>query len=166
LHNIFFAENYKNEFTQIFQKKTVPVDPTVYVHVSSKACSSDAPEGKESWFVMINVPANTGQNWQELRMLARERVLHKLGRILNENIEALIEVEDYLDPVRIEQRTSSAGGALYGTSSNSRMAAFFRHPNVSRIKNLLFVGGSVHPGGGIPLCLLSAKIATEEWRPV
>jgi phytoene dehydrogenase-like protein len=53
-------------------------------------------------------------------------------------------------------------GSLYGTSSNSKMAAFFRHPNFSNaIKNLYFVGGSVHPGGGIPLCLKSAKIMSE-----
>jgi diapolycopene oxygenase len=70
----------------------------------------------------------------------------------------LIEVEDYFDPVRIEQRTSSAGGALYGTSSNDRMAAFFDIPMCRVIKNLLVCGGSVHPGGGIPLCLLSAKL--------
>jgi phytoene desaturase len=166
LHNIFFSEDYQQEFKTIFEGMTVPEDPTVYIHVSSKACSEDAPEGKESWFVMINVPANSGQDWQQLRLVARERILHKLKRMLHVDIEPLIEVEDYLDPVRIEQRTSSAGGALYGTSSNDRMATFFRHPNVSRIKNLLFVGGSVHPGGGIPLCLLSAKIATSEWQPV
>ncbi len=70
-------------------------------------------------------------------------------------------MEEYLDPIRIEERTSSFAGALYGASSNDRMAAFFRHPNFSKIKGLFFVGGSVHPGGGIPLCLLSAKIATN-----
>jgi phytoene dehydrogenase-like protein len=53
-------------------------------------------------------------------------------------------------------------GSLYGTSSNSKMAAFLRHPNFSKtIKGLYFVGGSVHPGGGIPLCLKSAKIMSE-----
>jgi diapolycopene oxygenase len=62
----------------------------------------------------------------------------------------------------IEEQTSSHLGALYGSSSNNPMAAFLRHPNFSsKIKNLYFCGGSVHPGGGIPLCLLSAKIATD-----
>jgi len=93
-------------------------------------------------------------------MKIRKLILIKLSAILEVNIESLIEEEDYLDPIRIEQRTSSFAGALYGASSNDRMAAFFRHPNFSKIQGLYFVGGSVHPGGGIPLCLLSAKIAT------
>jgi phytoene dehydrogenase-like protein len=75
----------------------------------------------------------------------------------------LIECEAILDPRTIESKTSSSQGALYGNSSNNRFAAFFRHANFSRqFKNLYFVGGSVHPGGGIPLAILSAKIATAE----
>ncbi|MFO0495664.1 MAG: phytoene desaturase family protein, partial [Flavobacteriia bacterium] len=107
------------------------------------------------------VPSNSGQDWDQLRISIRKSVIDKLSRLLDANIEDLIEEEDYLDPVRIEQRTSSHAGALYGASSNDRMAAFFRHPNFSSVQGLYFVGGSVHPGGGIPLCLLSAKIATE-----
>ena len=110
---------------------------------------------------MVNVPSNCGQNWDELRIRIRKNILLKLNRLLKLDIESLIEEEDYLDPIRIEQRTSSHAGALYGASSNDRNAAFFRHPNFSKVKGLYFVGGSVHPGGGIPLCLLSAKIATE-----
>lgn len=96
-----------------------------------------------------------------MRNQIRQNVIQKLNRLLKTDIESLIEQEDYLDPIRIEQRTSSFAGALYGASSNDRMAAFFRHPNFSKIKGLYFAGGSVHPGGGIPLCLLSAKIATD-----
>jgi diapolycopene oxygenase len=161
LHNIFFSENYKNEFEHIFSNKTVCDDPTVYIHVSSKVVPEDAPESGENWFVMVNVPYNSGQDWELLRKKIRSLVIDKLSTILNEKIESLIEEEDYLDPVRIENRTSSFAGALYGASSNDRMAAFFRHPNFSKTKGLYFVGGSVHPGGGIPLCLLSAKIASE-----
>lgn len=159
LHNIFFSEDYEQEFNSIFKEKSVCDDPTVYVHISSKIVSEDAPDGKESWFVMVNVPHNQGQDWEQLRSGIRNAVLTKLSRILGEDIAALIEVEDYLDPVRIEQRTGSFAGALYGASSNDRMAAFFRHPNFSKVNGLYFAGGSVHPGGGIPLCLLSAKIA-------
>ena len=161
LHNIFFSEDYETEFAHIFDKKTVYSDPTVYIHCSSKVVPEDAPEGKEAWFVMVNVPANSGQDWDRMRVEIRKNVLTKLSRMLKTDIESLIEEEDYLDPVRIEQRTSSFAGALYGASSNDRMAAFFRHPNASKIEGLYFVGGSVHPGGGIPLCLLSAKIASE-----
>jgi phytoene dehydrogenase-like protein len=121
----------------------------------------DAPRNSENWFVMVNVPFNSGQDWARLRKSIRKNVITKLSKHLGENIDELIEEEDYLDPIRIEQRTSSFGGALYGASSNDRMAAFFRHPNFSKVSGLYFVGGSVHPGGGIPLCLLSAKIATN-----
>jgi phytoene desaturase len=162
LHNIFFSEDYKEEFETIFEKKAVCDDPTVYIHVSSKYNKEDAPLNCENWFVMVNVPSNSGQNWESIRKSTREKVLAKVSRLLGEDISLLIEEEDYLDPIRIEQRTSSFAGALYGASSNDRMAAFFRHSNFSRVKGLYFVGGSVHPGGGIPLCLLSAEIATRE----
>ncbi len=161
LHNIFFSADYAAEFDAIFKQSTVCDDPTVYIHVSSKIVKGDAPEGCENWFVMVNVPYNSGQDWERLRSVIRKNTLKKLNFLLGEDLEMLIEEEDYLDPIRIEQRTSSFGGALYGASSNDRMAAFFRHPNFSKITGLYFVGGSVHPGGGIPLCLLSAKIATE-----
>ena len=161
LHNIFFSADYAAEFDAIFKQSTVCDDPTVYVHVSSKIVKGDAPEGCENWFVMVNVPYNSGQDWERLRSMIRKNILKKLNSLLGEDLETLIEEEDYLDPIRIEQRTSSFGGALYGASSNDRMAAFLRHPNFSKITGLYFVGGSVHPGGGIPLCLLSAKIATE-----
>lgn len=79
--------------------------------------------------------------------------------MLKTDIGKLIETEEVLDPVLIESKTGSYQGSLYGTSSNSRMAAFMRHPNFSRqLEGLYFVGGSVHPGGGIPLCLKSAGI--------
>ncbi len=122
---------------------------------------SDAPTNAENWFVMINVPSNENQNWELLINDARKIIIDKINRVIETDIEKHIVEEDYLDPRRIEIRTSSSGGALYGSSSNSRNAAFFRHPNFSEYKNLFFVGGSVHPGGGIPLCLNSAKIACE-----
>jgi len=161
LHNIFFTEDYQKEFDCIFKDKTVYDDPTIYIHISSKIVKEDAPSGKESWFVMVNVPSNEGQDWETLRKQTRKNIIQKLNRMLAINLDELIEVEEYLDPIRIEERTSSFAGALYGASSNDRMAAFFRHPNFSKIKGLYFVGGSVHPGGGIPLCLLSAKISSE-----
>ncbi|MCC9135725.1 1-hydroxycarotenoid 3,4-desaturase CrtD [Pontibacter silvestris] len=159
LHNIFFSQDYKSEFEHIFQRKTISSDPTVYVNITSKMEAADAPAGAENWFVMVNVPYNQGQDWQQLTAHTRQVMLRKLSQMLGTEIEPLIEQEQVLDPIIIESRTSSYGGALYGSSSNNRMAAFLRHPNFSsKIKGLYFCGGSVHPGGGIPLCLLSAKI--------
>lgn len=162
LHNIFFSDDYREEFKQLFDEKGLYHDPTVYLHISSKDKPDDAPEGCENWFVMINAPGNFGQDWERLKREARANILGKLKRILRHDIEPLIETEDVLEPITIESKTSSHRGSLYGASSNSQFAAFLRHPNFSsRIDNLYFCGGSVHPGGGIPLCLLSAKIASD-----
>jgi phytoene desaturase len=162
MHNIFFSKEYKQEFEHIFRHKTIYKDPTVYINITSKHKKDDAPEGCENWFVMINVPNNSGQDWDNLISQARQHIITKLSRILQTDVEPLIACESILDPRTIESRTSSSQGALYGNSSNNRYAAFLRHANFSsQIQNLYFCGGSVHPGGGIPLCLLSAKIATD-----
>lgn len=163
LHNIFFAANYKAEFDSLFKTKSLYSDPTIYVNITSK-CEPDvqAPAGKENWFVMVNVPANVGQDWKAFAAQYRQIIINKLNRLLHTNIEPLIQVEQILDPVLIESKTASFMGSLYGTSSNGKMAAFLRHPNFTNsIKGLYFVGGSVHPGGGIPLCLQSAKIMSN-----
>jgi len=162
LHNIFFSKDYQNEFHHIFKKQSIAPDPTVYVNITSKHSPEDAPEGMENWFVMVNVPANNGQDWDKLIPEIKESVLQKLERMLKVGISQHIKTESILEPRTIESKTSSYQGALYGSSSNNRYAAFLRHPNFhQKIKNLYFSGGSVHPGGGIPLCLLSAKIIDD-----
>jgi phytoene desaturase len=162
VHNIFFAEDYQKEFESIFQAKSCQEDPTIYINITSKKIKSDAPNGCENWFVMINTPCNDGQDWDTFRAEAKEKIIAKLSKTLGCDISSLIEVEEYLDPVRIEQFTGSNKGSLYGSSSNHRMSAFFRQANFSsKYKNLYFCGGSVHPGGGIPLCMLSAKILSD-----
>jgi phytoene desaturase len=165
LHNIFFSSDYPAEFRALRQGN-VSDDPTVYVFASSRVVPSDAPAGKDNWFVMINVPSDSGQEWKQVVSLARESIIYKVSKRLGYDIRSAIETEEILDPPRIESMTMSHRGALYGSSSNSRFAAFCRHPNVKgRYKNLWFVGGSVHPGGGIPLCLASAKIACDMIPP-
>lgn len=162
LHNILFSDNYKSEFESIFDKKELPEDPTVYINISSKTNSSDAPDGGENWFVMINAPSHTGQDWDSETQKLKARVIKKINRILKCDVSKLIVEERIWTPQGIEEDTRSYQGALYGTSSNDQMAAFLRHPNFSNLlDNLYFCGGSVHPGGGIPLALLSAKITAE-----
>ena len=159
VHNIMFTEDYKTEFDHIFESKTICEDPTIYINITRKKIAGDAPKGKENWFVMINVPSVYGQDWKGMIAEARKNILSKISRILGEDIEKLIQFEEQLTPQLIQDKTYSFKGSLYGTSSNSRFAAFFRHKNFSsQYKNLFFCGGSVHPGGGIPLALLSAKI--------
>ncbi len=165
LHNIFFSEDYREEFRHLAEGKIFE-DPTVYVNIGSKYSPEDAPPNTEGWFTMINVPYNQGQDWKTMIKAARSNIIAKLNRILKIDLGSLIICENSLDPRSIEQKTSSHLGALYGSSSNNPFAAFIRHPNFSRkIKNLYFCGGSVHPGGGIPLSLLSAKIVDQLIHP-
>lgn len=162
LHSIFFSDDYRKEFEDQFIRKTIADDPTIYLNITAKYRPDDAPPGCENWFVLVNAPANEGQDWPAIIAHTRQHILAKLSRLLQTDIAALIRTEAILDPIRIEQRTSSAQGALYGTSSNNPMAAFLRHPNFSsRIGHLYFTGGSVHPGGGIPLCLYSSEIVAS-----
>ncbi|MFT4679501.1 MAG: diapolycopene oxygenase [Flavobacteriales bacterium] len=163
VHNILFSANYEEEFKQLFDEKNISEDPTVYIFISSKIVKSDSPEGCENWFVMINAPSDANQNWGELVKRARKNIVNKINSRLKINIEDYIEHEKIASPRTIQEDTLSQGGALYGNSSNSMFAAFLRHPNfLNSVQNIYFAGGSVHPGGGIPLCLASAKIVDLE----
>ena len=161
LHNILFSDDYKKEFDNLFSEQFPTDDPTVYINITSKYCKDDAPDGCENWFVMVNVPHNKNESISYTEAI-RKNVVEKINRILKTDIEKYIVTESTLSPVDIETQTSSFGGSLYGNSSNNKFAAFLRHANFSSsIKNLYLVGGSVHPGGGIPLCLFSAKITSQ-----
>lgn len=162
LHNILFSEDYEAEFQSIFKHKTVPSDPTVYINISSKYRQEDAPEGCENWFVMVNTPAKTDLVTEEVLDQLRNAIAKKVEQHFGIDILSLIEVEDVLTPQGIETETGSYLGALYGTASNQKLAAFLRPSNfVSDIKGVYLCGGSSHPGGGIPLCLLSAQITAN-----
>ena len=162
LHNIFFTLNYQEEFKHLFDLKTLYSDPTIYINITSKMEKGHTPEGKENWFVMVNAPAKSGQDWKEILVRARKDIIEKLNRMLGEDISPYIETEITLDPTGIEASTLSHMGSLYGTSSNSPWSAFLRHPNFTgHLRGLYFTGGSVHPGGGIPLCLKSARIVAD-----
>lgn len=162
LHNIFFSKNYQEEFDHLFVKKKFYSDPTIYINITSKMEVGHAPQNAENWFVMVNAPANTEMDWAALRNELRQNIISKLSSMLSTDLSSHIEVEEVLSPLDIERQTASYKGSLYGTSSNSKWAAFLRQANFSSsIKGLFFTGGSVHPGGGIPLCLKSAKIVSD-----
>lgn len=162
IHNIMFSANYKKEFEYLFNKKQLYTDPTVYIYISSKINNNDAPVNCENWFTMINAPHDVGQDWKEYVTLAKNYIVEKINKVLNIEILDLIDFEDIAYPKTIALATSSYKGALYGPSSNSKLSAFMRHANFKKnVKGLYFIGGSVHPGGGIPLCLASAKIVDQ-----
>jgi phytoene desaturase len=159
VHNIFFAKDYQAEFDSIFESKTRYEDPTIYIHITSKVEKDDAPEGSENWFVMVNAPINVGQDWDTFVADTRQSCLAKISKALGKDIEPYIEVEAHNEPRKIESVYFGKQGSIYGNSSNSAFSAFYRHPNFSTtLKGLYFAGVTVHPGGGIPLALNSAKI--------
>lgn len=160
---MFMGGDQRSEYRKMFAENSIADDPTVYLHIGSKKNPKDAPKGCENWFVLVSVPNNSGQDWDRLVAETRKNILRKLQAVLGEEIESHIEQESVLDPRLAEQMTGSSQGAIFGNSSNGKFAAFLRHPNFSsKIDNLYFCGGSVHPGSGVPLCLLSAKITASE----
>ncbi len=162
LHNIFFSSDYKKEFESIFEKKELYNDPTVYLNITSKDVKKDAPKNSENWFVMVNAPHNSNQNWNLEVKILKKTIIKKLEKVLNIDIKGKLIEEKIYSPVDLDKNTNSYLGSLYGTSSNDMFSSFLRHPNFSKkIKNVFFCGGSVHPGGGIPLCILSSKIISD-----
>ena len=161
-HNVLFPADYDAEFDAVFGDPARPVpDPTLYV--SAPDDPAVRPEGCEAWFVLVNAPRHgTGRgaiDWREpgladsyadhLLDLLGERGLPVRDRVLFSQV---------LSPADLEQRTGAVGGAIYGTSSNGATAAFLRPANRSPVPGLFLVGGSSHPGGGLPLVTLSAQI--------
>lgn len=163
LHNIFFSDDYRREFSEIFDEGRCPSDPTIYINITSKeGAPGDAPEHGENWFILVNAPADRGQDWGAEGDRLRTVVLDRLSRELNADLAAFIEEETRMTPPDIAAKTDSHRGSLYGIASNTRLAAFLRHPNRSRrYPGLYFVGGSAHPGGGMPLVVLGGKITAK-----
>lgn len=157
-HNIFFSGDYDQEFTNIFSERKCPDDPTIYVTNTSVTDSKDAPEGHSNLFILVNTPYLPVQ----CSNAYGDRILQILeSRGLTGLSESVLFRQDIL-PHEFETRYYSNRGSIYGTSSNRLFSAFLRPRNAHRrIKNLYFTGGSTHPGGGIPLVLLSSFHAME-----
>ena len=162
-HNIFFSQNYEKEFIQLFQDQIPPDDPTIYISISSKQDHYHAPAGCENWFVMINMPYLNNDSKAETWKI--EQIRHTIIQKLNQygfDIEGKIQFERTITPQDIAAQFYSNQGSIYGISSNTIRSAFKRPPNRSRqLQGLYFAGGSTHPGGGIPMCILSGKFAAE-----
>ena len=121
---------------RVTDKNIINTDPTIYINISSKENLSDAPIHCENWFVMINSPYNINQNWDKQIQKTRKNIINKLEKILGVEVGKNIVKEKIYSPINLEQNTNSYNGSLYGSSSNSIMSSFMRHPNFTRkIKN-------------------------------
>jgi phytoene desaturase len=166
-HTVLFPEDYDAEFDAVFgtgRFRGTPrpvVDPTVYVSAPDDAALRP-DEDSESWFVLVNAPRHDpacGVDWDEPGLADRYA-----GQVLDVLARRGLDVRHRLrwcevrTPADLARATGSVGGSIYGSSSNGPRAAFLRPANASPVPGLLLVGGSSHPGGGLPLVALSAQI--------
>lgn len=166
-HTILFSKNYRAEFDALFRDAALPEDPTIYICNSSASDATQAPQGCSNLFVMVNAPPLTSNgrgrvDWTSEIERYRAGILKKMEHYGFTITEEDVEVEHVITPHDFEQQLNAAHGAIYGQASNSPRSAFLRPPNRSRtIKGLYCAGGTVHPGGGIPLVLLSGMHAAN-----
>jgi phytoene desaturase len=158
-HNIFFSSNYPSEFRAIFDLQVPAPDPTIYVSATVRSDVNHAPAGGMNLFVLVNAPAMSERfSWEREATGYRNLVVRSLEARGLSNLSQHIRFERIITPATFAERYRAWRGALYGASSNNMFAAFLRPPLVSPdVRRLYFVGGSTHPGGGIPLVLLSGK---------
>ncbi|MET7399507.1 phytoene desaturase family protein [Dactylosporangium sp. NPDC005572] len=154
-HTVWFPRDYDAEFDAIFDRPARPVDdPTIFV-----TCADDPavrPEGHEGWFVLVNAAPQGAVDWAAHRDAYATRILEVLAARGADVRERLL-FQEVLTPADLEAATRTPGGAIYGTASHGLL----RPPNVGPVRGLYLVGGSVHPGGGLPLVMLSAKIVAD-----
>lgn len=162
-HNFFFSENPDKEFDDIFVKGVAADDPTVYIGVSSKSDPTQAPYGKENLFVLTHVPPlRPGESFEPMRVKYRELVLDKLERMGLQGLREHIEFEYSFIPDDLQRLYGSNGGSIYGVVTDRKLNGGFKIPSKSElIDNLYFVGGSTHPGGGVPMVVLSGQLTAD-----
>lgn len=164
-HNIFFSDDYRREFEDIFNRKELPGDPTIYIADTSFTDPDHAIPGGSNLFVLINAPYITGKPDPDKSEAYANDVIRMLEQRGLDDLNKHIRYKQIIDPHAFYDWFRSKRGSIYGTSSNSKMAAFMRPRNRSPyIENLYLCGGSTHPGGGIPLVLLSARHAVRAFR--
>lgn len=157
-HNIFFSDDYEKEFEDIFDHKKMPDDPTVYIANTSFTEPGHAPNGGSNLFILVNAPYVTKrQNWDDTRQYYSSFIIDLLEEKGLRGLHDSLEYKKVITPQKFYTKYYSNRGSIYGTSSNNLRAAFLRPRNKERsLNNLFLVGGSTHPGGGIPLVIQSA----------
>ncbi|CAB4644839.1 unannotated protein [freshwater metagenome] len=160
-HTVLFPKNYDAEFDSIFKEGKPVARPTIYICAPKDPLMSK-DENLEGWFVLVNAPTHGSFDWSDDDFNQKYA-----NQIIDQIEETGIEIRSRLEtitvrtPADLESQTLAPGGAIYGTSSNGARAAFLRAKNRSPIKGLYLVGGSAHPGGGLPLVGISADLVSQ-----
>ncbi|QAS52515.1 phytoene desaturase family protein [Halobacillus litoralis] len=162
-HNFFFSEDPEKEFKQIFEQGKPADDPTIYIGISARSDETQAPEGKDNLFVLTHVPPLGNKNqkptdWDQYR----EIVLDKLERNGMKGLRDSIEFEYRFTPEDLETLYGPNGGSIYGIAADRKSNGGFKIPSKSQVfEGLYFVGGSTHPGGGVPMVTLSGQLTAD-----
>ncbi len=163
-HNILFSSDYRKEFHELFTQQTPASEPTIYIACSSKTDPQRAPEGAENWFVLINAPANhPGLNWTTQAEPYAQRVLERIEAFGFRDVRKHVVSQKIFTPADFEARDQSWRGSLYGYASHGLLSSFRRPPMQLRgLPQLYFAGGTTHPGGGVPLVILSGQMIVRK----
>jgi len=165
-HSIFLNDPYKEGMEKIFNEKSVSVQPSFYIHAPVRTDKSAAPENQDTLSVIVpvgHVDEKVDQDWQQMKQTARDGVIRRLKEAGLADIEEHIKFETCYMPKTWESYCNVTNGSVFGSLSHTilQMGYFRPHNRHRKYKNLYFAGGSTHPGNGIPLVLLSAKLTSE-----
>ncbi|RYG82230.1 FAD-dependent oxidoreductase, partial [bacterium] len=159
-HNVFFAEDGKAEFDDLFSVRRLPRHPTVYVCAQDRTDTEATPDGAERLFFIVNAPADADvRPLHEQDLLACERALTSL--LERSGLTLDWEAKTWTTPTDFENRFPGSQGALYGRTSHGMLAALSRPSARSKLRGLYLAGGSVHPGAGVPMAALSGRSAAR-----
>lgn len=165
-HNVFLGGDYRASFDRIFTDHTLPEAPSFYVHAPARTDPAAAPQGQDTLYVLVPVghlDARSEQDWEALVDRARETVLRRLANELDaHDLREHLKFEIVYQPKVWKERFNLEKGAAFGLSHNFWQVGYLRPRNRhQQYKNLYFTGASTHPGTGLPIVLLSARLTTE-----
>jgi phytoene desaturase len=162
-HTLFLADDYRDNFTQIMRDLDLPTNPGIYIHAPSRLDPSVAPKGRDSVTAVVPVghlSEDHPQDWDRLRDQARGQVMRRLRQIGVDDLDEHIVFEEVLTPLSWKAQHNLVKGATHGLSHTLTQMAYFRPSNRHRrYRNLYFAGASTHPGTGIPIAMVSGRLA-------
>ncbi|EMF0270563.1 phytoene desaturase family protein [Enterococcus hirae] len=166
LHSIYFAEDFKQNVDDLFERGKLPDDPSFYLYRPSLMDDSLAPEGQEGLYVLVPVPElSKYEKWTEQTMQAyRQKIIRLLKeKTIFKDIDEHIVSETLITPKDFSDRFNAYNGATFGLKPTLKQSNYYRpHNKFSAAENLYFCGSSTHPGAGVPIVMQSAKLAVEE----
>lgn len=163
-HNFFYSSNQNKHFDSVFQQGKLPEDPTIYLVAPTRTDPSKAPEGHDNIKILPHIPPINPDkpHTHEEYMALKDRVIDKLERMGLTDLRKHTVVEDILTPVDIERMYNSNQGSIYGVVSDWKLNQAFKAPKQSsKYRNLFFTGGSVNPGGGMPMAILCGQKVSD-----